>query len=224
MHCRSFSAVVAASLTLLSLCDPALAYNAPLSDTTVREAYFLGQRRDETTARVLDSYTRNLSAPKTGPHVSTVQVFTPFAQVVEFSRQHSLGYSAQQAELDYRERSDAIEVIVYVRLTPTYGAVIPQPARKGSRSGESVAYWLRSPDFWQDFRFQVAQRDSILEPRHLSGAPTYAPGSEGSSCLIGATIALEFAAEDVASDDATVVVDTPDGQHVIANFDLSKLR
>jgi hypothetical protein len=131
MHCRSFSAVVAASLTLLSLCDPALAYNAPLSDTTVREAYFLGQRRDETTARVLDSYTRNLSAPKTGPHVSTVQVFTPFAQVVEFSRQHSLGYSAQQAELDYRERSDAIEVIVYVRLTPTYGAVIPQPARKG---------------------------------------------------------------------------------------------
>jgi hypothetical protein len=27
-----------------------------------------------------------------------------------------------------------------------------------------------------------------------------------------------------SSDDATVEVDTPDGQHVVANFDLIKLR
>jgi hypothetical protein len=219
----SLSPIVAALSGLLLLCDPVLAFNAPLSDTAVREAYFLGQRRDETTARFLDSYTKHLSAPKTGPYVSTVQVFTPYAQVVELSRQQTVGYSAQRAEQDYRRRTDTIEMTVCIELTPTYGAVIAHPAQKGSRSSEATTYSLRSPDFWKDFRVQVSQRDSVIEPQNFSGAAIYS-GDEGGTSLSGATIWLEFEVQDLVSDDATVEVDTPDGQHVAVTFDLSKLR
>jgi hypothetical protein len=221
----SLSPVIVASMVLLLLCDPVLAFNAPLSDTAVREAYFLGQRRDETTAGFLDSYAKHLSVPKTGPYVSAVQVFTPYAQLVELSREHTVGYSAQQAGQDYRHRSDTIEVTVYIQLTPTYGAVIAHPVQKGSRSSEATTYSLRSPDFWRDFQFQMLQRDSIIEPRNFSGVATYtATDGEGGSSLSGATVWLEFDAKDLSSDDATVEVDTPDGQHVAVTFDLAKLR
>jgi hypothetical protein len=219
----SLSPVIATSLGLLLLSDPVLAFNAPLSDTAVREGYFLGQRRDETTIRFLDSYAKHLPAPKTGPYVSTVQVFTPYAQVVELSRQQTVGYSAQRAEQDYRRRSDTIEVTVHIELTPTYGAVIAHPPQKGSRSSESATYSLRSPDFWKDFQVAVSQRDSIVEPRNFSGAPIYT-GDEGGTSLSGATVWLGFDAQDLASEDATVEVDTPDGQHVAVTFDLAKLR
>ena len=41
---RSFLALLASAVLL---CTPALGYDTPLSEQAVREAYFLGQRRDE---------------------------------------------------------------------------------------------------------------------------------------------------------------------------------
>jgi hypothetical protein len=217
------SPILSASLGLLLVCEPLLAYNAPLSDTTIREAYFLGQRRDETTVRFFDSYAKHPPAPKTGPYISTVQILTPFAQAVDLSRQYSVGYSAQQAEIDYRRRSDTIQVLVYIDFTATYNDVIPNPPGQRSRSSEAAIYSLRSPDFWRDFQFQVSQRDAVVEPRDLSGTPIYT-GNGDSANLSGAAVSLEFAARQLASDDTTVEVDTPDGQQVVVTFDLAKLR
>src|ERR1700746_1552120 len=64
---------------------PSLAYDTPLSDQAVREAYFLGQRRDESMYAFLNKYTKLLPPPKTGPHIAAITFFTPFALLVQHS-------------------------------------------------------------------------------------------------------------------------------------------
>ena len=41
---------------------------------------------------------------KTGPHISSITFFTPFALLAHQSSKHTAGYSAQQAQLDQLER------------------------------------------------------------------------------------------------------------------------
>src|SRR5213080_4487288 len=90
------------SLALLTsallLCAPAIAYDTPLSEQAVREAYFLRQRRDESMYGYLNKYTKLLPPPKTGPHISAVSFLTPFALLVQYSSRQS-DYSAQRAAL-----------------------------------------------------------------------------------------------------------------------------
>src|SRR5437879_5762177 len=50
-------AILAAALLLV---PPALAFQSPLSDEAIRDAYFLGQRHDEATANLFLSYLRTL--------------------------------------------------------------------------------------------------------------------------------------------------------------------
>src|SRR5439155_15559958 len=115
-------AILAAALLTTSV---ALAFNAPLSDEAVREAYFLGQRHDDTTARFLETYRRYFPVPESGPHVLVVELFTPYAQAVESSSKQGAGYSAQQAIQDYQVRGDSLRVSAHVRYTSTHGAGFP---------------------------------------------------------------------------------------------------
>jgi len=130
---RRLLSIIAASL-LLS--QGSFAFDTPLSDQAVREAYFLGQRRDETMAAFLNKYSKYLEAPKTGPHVASVTFFTPFALLVQQSSQHTSGYSAQQAALDHRDQPEFVRIIVQIQLTNSYGAYIIRPT--SSRSGSSA--------------------------------------------------------------------------------------
>src|ERR1700740_702115 len=95
---RSIASIFAVALLLT---PSALAFDSALSDEAVREAYFLGQRHDESMARLLSRYTRYLPPPESGPHVYSVTFFTPFALLVRQSSRTS-GSSAQQAERDHR--------------------------------------------------------------------------------------------------------------------------
>ncbi len=61
---------------------PAAGFDTTLSDTALREAYFIGQRHDETTLALLDKYTTHLPPPKKGPYIDAVSFLSPFAQVV----------------------------------------------------------------------------------------------------------------------------------------------
>lgn len=61
---RSGLAILAAALLLTSIASPC---EVPLSDEAVREAYFLGQRHDETTARLLETYRRYFPVPIPAP-------------------------------------------------------------------------------------------------------------------------------------------------------------
>ena len=200
------------------------AFQSPLSDEAVREAYFLGQRHDATFAHFLDQYTQHLPAPETGPYISSVTFFTPFALLVQRSGQQTSGYSAQQAELDHRGQLESVKVIVQILLTDSYGALIPRPT--GSRSGSPVGYVPRPYDFWKDFEVRVFGDDSdkAVRPFSSSGRPNYLCSDDGGCALSGATLEFEFPAEAFSSASATIQIDPPEGDEVVLDLDTSSLR
>src|SRR5215475_5546979 len=206
-----------ASLLLLSPCCRGL--DSSLTEEACREAYFLGQRRDNKMADFLAKYSKHLPAPKTGPYVSDVTLLTPFAQMVYYSSRQSM-YNAQQAELDGKTRFSNIEIRVTVALTDTYGAYIPEPPASSS-SGNGIRF--RRGNFWREFDVRVVDGESVRAPNALSGEPIYRC-TENDCQLVGAYIHLTFPADSFATDDAIVEVSTPDGQFVSAEFDLVSLR
>jgi hypothetical protein len=196
----------------------ASAFDAPLSDEAVREAYFLGQRRyNERTAQFLETYRRYFPVPKSGPHVFVVEPFTPYALAVEASSKHGPVNSAQQARQDYQTRGDSLRVGVYVRYTSTYGPGFPySPNKVPDRTGT-----------WKDFQVRLILDGRTLESRSLKYEGTRiggTPGKDGGSWATGFVVWQEYDASNLTSPDATVETDTPDGQHVVASFDLSRLR
>ena len=197
------------------------AFDTPLSDTAVRQAYFLGQRRDEAMDRFLDKYTQRLAPPKTGPHVASITFLTPFAVLVRQSSQR-VNYSAQQAEKEHRADDEMVAITIEILLTPSFGATIPKPT--GSHSGSPIGYQLRSPDFWKEITIQVFDGEKKLPSDSPTGEPTYSGDGEGGFALCGATLHLELPAKLFTSDTATIEVDPPEGDPVAADFDLSSLR
>jgi hypothetical protein len=215
---RRFLAIVTAAFLLPS---PSFGFDTPLSDQAIREAYFLGQRRDDSMARVLSRYTRYLAPPDSGPHISSVTFLTPFALLVQQSSQR-INYSAQQAAKEHHSDQEIVSVTIEILLTPSYGALIPRPT--SSRSGSPVGYQLRNPDFWKDFKYRVFDGDNELKPDSLTGDPNYYCSSDGGCDLYGATINLVFPASAFNSTTATVEVDPKVSQPTAVDFDLSSLR
>jgi len=213
---------IAAVLVALIVSTPcSFAFDTPLSDQAVREAYFLGQRHDDTMATFLNKYTKYLEAPKTGPDIASVTVLTPFALLVQQSSQHSFGYSAQQAALDHRDQAEFVRIIVQIQFTDSYGAYIVRPT--GSRSGSPNGFVPRPYDFWKDFDVQVSSKDKKLEPFSSSGQPLLLC-DEGGCTLAGATLQFDFSADDFPCGSATINVDPPEGDAVSIDFDLDHLR
>src|SRR5882762_526502 len=163
---------IAALLAAALLLSPSsFAFDAPLSDHAVREAYFLGQRRDEKTVEFLDKYRRHLAVPEAGPWISTVEFFTPYAEAVELSRQRSFGYSAQDAAQDYRKNGDRLRVTITIEFTDSYGELTQ--AETNQRSGSPKGFSVRSPDFWKDFSYRLFDGDDVVEPLEMQGSPTH---------------------------------------------------
>src|SRR5438552_13694066 len=119
MYHTPVSVVSALAVTLL-VWPCSAAFGTHLSDQAVREAYFLGQRNDERTAQFLESYLRRLPMPQSGLYVSEIELFTPYAEAVDLSRQRTFGYRAQQAAQEYCDRGDVFRLRVRVSFTDTY--------------------------------------------------------------------------------------------------------
>jgi hypothetical protein len=214
----------AAVITVIALLpiQPLFAFDSPLSEQAVREAYFLGQRRDDTMARALDKYTLYLDPPEIGPDIASVTFFTPFALAVRSSSQHASGYSAQQAQIDHRAQKETVKIIVEILLTKSYSNVIVRPT--DSRSDSPSGFAPRPYDFWKNFDVQATVADKPVHPFTSSGEPNTTCSNDGTCNLTGATIALEFLAEDFQSPTATILVTPPEGDPVQVDFDLTSLR
>src|ERR1700761_4476485 len=94
-----FAASVALSLAMITL-PGAQAYEPTLASSALHDAYVLGQRNDQTTAEFLDPCSKQTTGAVDGgtPHLSDIEILTPFAQVVDESRRKgSSGFSEQQA-------------------------------------------------------------------------------------------------------------------------------
>lgn len=203
----------------LLLAPSSFAFEVSLSEEVVREAYFLGQRNDENTAQVLAPYTKHLALPEKGPHISAISLSTPYAQIIDASRQRAGSYSAQEAQQDYRDRGDTILVFIRIEFTETYG--YPQAVASANDVAKDQGISVQPQDFWKDFCLGLSQDGKWIEPRTKRAEAVYDRGEGG---LGGAVVWLEFEAHDVASTEASVEVETPDGQHVVATFDLSRLH
>jgi hypothetical protein len=215
---RPIAAISLATLLLLFSCA---AFESPLGDKTIREAYFLGQHHDASTQSALKPYIHVLPAPPKGPYISEIRVFTPYAQVIESSSAQSAGYSAQQAAADYHSHADTIVVRFHIEFTPSYGYIESSRDRADLAAEKGIS--VRSEDFWQAFNTGLSQNDQWIEPLSRDGEPIYSRSEDGGS-MIGAYIWLTFDAHDVSSEDAVAEIFTPDGQHVTTTFDLAGLR
>jgi hypothetical protein len=213
---------IVAAVALLA--QPIFAFQSPLSDESVREAYFLGQRHDGSFEGLIEKSTRRFPAPKNGPYISSVSFATPFVSAAQLSNNHIGNYSAQQAALDHREAGkEIVRITVDIQLTESYGQFIAA-ANANSRAGSASALIARPDDFWRDFQVQIFDGDQALTNSVYHGRPNYTCGEHGPCILIGATVTFEFPADTFSADSASITVDPPEGQSVVADFDLSRLR
>jgi hypothetical protein len=206
------------------LAQPIFAFQSPLSDESVREAYFLGQRHDGSFEGLVEKSTRWFPAPKTGPYISSVRFATPFVRAAQLSNNHIGNYSAQQAALDHREAGkEIVKITVEIQLTESYGQFIAS-TNADSRSGSGSALIVRPDDFWREFQVQIFNGDEALSNSVYHGRPNYSCGDYGPCILIGATLTFEFPPDAFSSNAASVTVDPPEGEPVTAEFDLGRLR
>ena len=191
---RLLALVVIASL-------PANGYEQSLTSESIREAFFLGQRRDEVTARFLASYRHDFPLPKAGPHISRVQVLTPYVQIVLGSEDGEIQGTVMDAEQEYQTQPSFFLVRVRVFATPTYS---------------SPSQWK---EFWQKLSIRVVQ-GKTLKPSKIN----YISRRFGNRGPGGTDVELKFDAAQIASAPMKIEVSTPDGQHLEADFDLDKLK
>jgi hypothetical protein len=168
-------------LPIALLTPSCVAFDAPLSPEAVREAYFLGQHNNQSTLSFFSQYVKTLLAPDKGAYISEVEIYTPYAQLIEASRRRTGSYSAQQAELDYRHGHDKLYVRIRINFTDTYGSLELYRSAKGDKqlSGRDEPL----PDFYRDFRVGLSQRsaqsreDQWIEPLRIILQPSYIQNS-----------------------------------------------
>ena len=213
------------SLALLTaallLSTPTLAFDTPLSDTAVREAYFLGRRHDDSLGKLLDKYVLHLQPPKTGPYIESVSFFTPYILTALNSSQQVSIYSAQQAQLDHLKTPEVVRVTIQIFLTESYSAY--SAIVEGSDSHLPKGVFVRPPDFWRDFRLRVFQEDEMVIPTSADGHPLF-QCSDGGCTLVGATLTFEYPAAAFTDTSASIQIDPPEGDPVVVDFDLTSFR
>ncbi len=194
---------------------PAFAFDDPLTSTSIRDAYMLGNRKDFKTAEFFARYKHLLPAPETGPHVAAISVETPFGQIVELG-EAALNTDIQGAEEEWTGKTFPFIVRVGVDLADTYPGPPPWNPR---------ALGLPLPNFERDFEIQLVQNEKKIPARSSQVYVLYSDAVANTYQISGAIIEFRYDTESVDPySEATVTVHTPDDQHVETTFDLGQLR
>lgn len=197
-----FAARVVLLLALVSLASSA--YQQRLDSQAVREAYSLGRRNDQTTGVFLSQYVRTFSDPGKWPHVGRIELLTPYSQIVFAAKDDLTNASVYDAVQKYASR----DIPVLVRIQALWPALSTLPTEdKG---------------VWGQFTISVTQSHPLTF-RKRKWTPYYLSRGDGFG-FDYIEMVLQFGAKDVASAPITIEVSSPDGQHVEAKFDLSKLK
>ena len=227
MSKRKFSSAIFAVVLAASV-PAAYAYESTLTPAALHDAYVLGQRNDPTTAEFFAPYAKEIAEHVEGgtPHLSEIEVLTPFAQVADESRQKlNSGFSEQQEFLAYRKRGDTLVVQIRLVLPAAYpekerGAQAPAVSKDPNRTAN-----IRPENFWQKFQFAVKQNGKTIPTRSVHNQPVYSAATKDSpSTLDGQTVWLEYDAKNIANEPISVEVNTPDGKTATTQFDLKALR
>lgn len=201
-------------LVVGAIASPSLAFDCPMSSSSIRDAYMLGKRKDFRTAEFFAGYDHRLPMPETGPHVATISVETPYAQVVELG-QDALNPDVQRAEQELGDKPFPFIVRVGINMTDTY---------PGPHSWNPRAPGVPIPDFKRDFEIQLVQRKQI-PAISVQVYLLYSDAVASVYQISGAILELQFDTDKLDPyDDVTVKVHTPDDQNLESTFDLGHLR
>ena len=195
------------ALCLALLATAALAFDNPLSSSAIRDAYFLATGNPGKRAEFFDKYTHHPPTPKSGPAISSIQVQTPFAAVVQDIADRSLNVRAPDAVKEYYGKPARFRVRVVIDFTATY----PPSASTSMQLGS----------FWNKFHVHLSQGEEIPS-RSVQGRPISSTVTP--SGYIGAIVVANYDPGKIESGPATVIVTGPDGARAETTFDLSALR
>jgi hypothetical protein len=209
------TSVLAAMLVAIAgIAIRALAVSYPLSTTAIRDAYFIGNRNDEQTAEFLSHYVRWFPELKSGPYIRDIGIDTPFSEIVKRTQGRPNLYAPDAVE-EFHNKKAPLRIYVDIFLTPTYSP-IPQAS--------APEYYQWVPDFWNDFKVRLVQGETEIPAEYARGGPIYSYGHGQIPLVTGARIELTYNPEKVDSEPTQVIVLTPEGQNIQADFDLAHLR
>jgi hypothetical protein len=188
------------------------AFSNPLSTTAIRDAYFIGDRRDSQTKDFLAQYHHEFPNPNTDSYIYMIGIDTPFTEVVRHS-EAALNYHAPDAVEEFENKSLPFVVTVQIALNSNYPTV----------TGDAPAVAQLVPDFWNDYKVRLIQNEEV-KPVSIRGGPIYAYGWEFSPLVTGAVIQAVYDPVKLTADPIVIQVVSPDGQTVETKFDLAELR
>ena len=188
------------------------AFTNSLSTTAIRDAYFIGNRRDSQTADFLSQYVHQFPNLNTDAYIYMIGIDTPFTQVVKHS-EAAFNYHAPDAVEEFEAKPLKFMVNVEIAFNSNYPAV----------TGDAPALAQLVPDFWNDYKVRLIQGEEV-KPVGFRGAPMYAYGWEFTPLVTGARIQAVFDPTKLTADPITIEVISPDGQKVETIFNLASLR
>lgn len=189
-----------ALLLALFLAVPLSAYDdIPTSESSIRDAYFLGTRQGSLTPEFLARYAHWIPELKDGAIcTSQARLETPFLQVANYAST-APNFSSQDAvELFFGK-----QMFFNVYLDICYKPNAPLNAIK----------------------IKIIQNKKEITPLSAESNP-YVPRVDELATLPanGERVRLEFKSNQIDSSALIIFIDTPDKQHAEVNFDLQSLR
>ena len=184
---------------------PALAYEYPLPEGAIREAYFLGSGAKGHDASFYDGYARTIPNPAKEPPVSTITIDTPFLQIAEHSRD-TPNFHVQDAVEQYFGKPAKFLLFADLYFRP--------PAQKQD-----------SEDKTGGVKIELRQNHKTLATKIVDSWEIYPfRDARDSKESAGEHVELSCDAADVSNAPLKISVRTPDGNEFEVEFDLQEIR
>lgn len=205
---RNAGCLVALLLLVLIAVQSTVAYEYPLSESAIRDAYFLGTGPKGKEASFYEPYTRSYSILPNQPPTSQITIHTPFLQVAEHARE-TPNYHAQDAAKEFSGKSMKFQVFLDVYFQRSAGK---QEAPETGRPLQGLTITLTQSheviamdvvDSWELYPFRDAQTQAESPGEHIE---------------------LACDAASIESFPLKVEVKTPDGKDYTVEFDLPSLQ
>lgn len=183
----------------LILASPGFSFDFPLTEGSIRDAYFLGTRQGGVSPDVLKQYSRGIDELHEGNCISKTRIETPFLQIAEYVGSIP-NYSAQDAVKELYGRPMKLRLFLDI----CYMREAPPPNSVKLKFIQNTKEILPMTDVRSAFAERFSETSFLL------------PNGEKAE--------LEFDPKKLDSSTLTILIDTPNGQHAETAFDLQSLR
>jgi hypothetical protein len=186
-----------AFLIAFAVALPAFAYEYPLSEEAIRDAYFVGTRPNRASTDYLEQYTHVIPKLNVGSYRTVVTIETPYVQVANHARK-AQNYHAQDAVEEFRDKPLEFRVVM------------------------DIYFWRGVSE---SAKIALVQNKKEITPLSVERSPLYPASDEyynGGS--IGEHVELNCGPETIDSSILTIRIETPASKLFKTEFDLAEVR